>query len=67
MCLHILEKGTMKQSLVVNNFYDEVVTISFDLVTTANVEILISNYKDSKLTLDDLTLRPYESVVYLIR
>jgi trehalose-6-phosphate hydrolase len=53
--------------LVVNNFYGEEVTVGFDLKTVGNVEVLISNYKDSQLTLDELTLRPYESVVYYVR
>jgi trehalose-6-phosphate hydrolase len=53
--------------LVVNNFYGEEVTVGFDLKTAGNVEVLISNYEDSQLTLDELTLRPYESVVYYVR
>jgi trehalose-6-phosphate hydrolase len=53
--------------LVVNNFYGEEVTVGLDFEATGNVEILISNYKDSQRTLDELTLRPYESVVYYVR
>ncbi|QUW22626.1 alpha,alpha-phosphotrehalase [Sporosarcina sp. Marseille-Q4063] len=53
--------------LVVNNFYGEEVTVGFNLDATEDVEILNSNYKDSARTLDELTLRPYESVVYYVR
>lgn len=47
--------------LVVSNFYAEEVTVELDL---AEVEILISNYPDSQISLNKLKLRPYESVVY---
>ena len=47
--------------LVVSNFYAEEVTVELDL---EEVEILISNYPDSQISLNKLKLRPYESVVY---
>lgn len=47
--------------LVVSNFYAEEVKVDLDL---AEVEILISNYPDSQISLNKLKLRPYESVVY---
>jgi len=53
--------------LVVNNFYDEEVTVKFDLGPQENIEILISNYEDAERTLGRLTVRPYESIVYLIK
>lgn len=55
--------------IVVNNFYKDEVVI--DLSNEVNVkgskiELLISNYKDSKLDISNIKLRAYESVVYKI-
>lgn len=50
--------------LVVNNFYGEEVTVNFDF---NEGQILLSNYQDSENALQELRLRPYESVVYLIK
>lgn len=50
--------------LVVNNFYEDEVTVQFDY---EQGDILISNYPDSTLKLNELNLRPYESVVYHIK
>ena len=55
--------------VVVNNFYCENGSINlskeFEL-EGKKVEILISNYKDSPLDISNISLRPYESIVYKI-
>ena len=53
--------------IVVNNFYKEEVEINLSKeidFDNKKIEILLSNYKDSLLDLNNLKLRPYESVVY---
>jgi oligo-1,6-glucosidase/glucan 1,6-alpha-glucosidase len=51
--------------LVVCNFYNNEVTISqMDKGINNAREILISNYPDTQLNLGDLTLRPYEAIMY---
>ncbi len=55
--------------VVVNNFYCENGSINLSKeieLEGKKVEILISNYKDSSLDLSNISLRPYESVVYKI-
>ncbi|MFC4559936.1 alpha,alpha-phosphotrehalase [Virgibacillus kekensis] len=53
--------------LVVSNFYAEEVTPEIDLERDGDIELVISNYADSSPTYKNLTLRPYESVVYFIK
>jgi len=53
--------------LVVNNFYAEEVTVNFNLEKSDDVRILISNYPDTTTSIENITLRPYESVVYYIK
>ncbi|MBB5174642.1 alpha,alpha-phosphotrehalase [Texcoconibacillus texcoconensis] len=56
-----------EQLLVVNNFYGEETTFTCsDHVDFEgkNAECLISNYDDEPSNLKEMTLRPYESVVY---
>ncbi|MGL5380224.1 alpha,alpha-phosphotrehalase [Clostridium sp.] len=53
--------------IVINNFYDKHVKIDLSdevNVNDKNIEILISNYKDSKIDFSNIELRPYESIVY---
>ena len=55
--------------VVVNNFYDEVGVINLSKeieLEGKKVDILLSNYKDSSIDISNLSLRPYESVVYKI-
>ncbi|SHE38084.1 alpha,alpha-phosphotrehalase [Caloramator proteoclasticus] len=54
--------------VVVNNFYGEPTKVNLEgeIDLKGRVEILLSNYRDSGLDLSNLTLRPYESVVYYI-
>ena len=55
--------------VVVNNFYGENGSINLSKeieLEGKKVEILISNYKDSSLDISNISLRPYESVVYKI-
>lgn len=55
--------------IVVNNFYKDEVIIDLSNeinIKYNNVEILISNYEDSKLDLSNIKLRAYESIVYKI-
>lgn len=49
---------------IVNNFYERGVTIELPF-TKGNV--LLSNYDDSQTSLDNLTLRPFESIVFEIK
>ncbi|WP_188456970.1 alpha,alpha-phosphotrehalase [Virgibacillus oceani] len=53
--------------LVASNFYKEEITVGFDMGSSKDVTILLSNYPDSGTTLAKLPLRPYESVVYHIK
>lgn len=53
--------------VVVSNFYEKAVTVNLPSENTANIQILLSNYPDSAKTLGDLKLRPYESIVYVIK
>jgi trehalose-6-phosphate hydrolase len=56
--------------LVVNNFYakETVFEIPKDIdLSGYNSELLLSNYIDSKELAGDFILRPYESVVYLLK
>ncbi|WP_459502479.1 alpha,alpha-phosphotrehalase [Bacillus sp. C1] len=53
--------------LVVNNFYEETIIYSVQEEMIDNEmkqEILLSNYEDSSNDIRNLTLRPYESIVY---
>ncbi|MBZ4663717.1 MAG: treC [Caloramator sp.] len=54
--------------IAVNNFYGEPTKVNLEgeIDIKGRVEILLSNYKDSGVDLYNLTLRPYESVVYYI-
>ncbi|MBU7594228.1 alpha,alpha-phosphotrehalase [Metabacillus halosaccharovorans] len=62
-----LRSTSTEKLLVLNNFYDK--PVSFILPDSVVVdgykpEILISNYDDTGLSFKNMTLRPYESVVY---
>src|SRR5699024_4813177 len=51
--------------IVVNNFYAEEIEVHFQ-EEIGNKQILLSNYPDSTVNLEHITLRPYESIVYYI-
>ena len=51
--------------LVVCNFYDKVVTFSFE-DNFNHVDILLSNYKDSSKLVEKLSLRPYEAIMFRV-
>jgi trehalose-6-phosphate hydrolase len=55
--------------LVVNNFYATTAEFKLpsDCELTGSSRVLISNYPDAPTQYDRLTLRPYESIAYLIR
>lgn len=53
--------------LVVNNFYAEEVTVNFNLEKSDEVSVVLSNYPDSTTAIENITLRPYESVVYYVK
>ena len=53
--------------LVVSNFYAEEVTVNFSDEKRKEIEIILSNYPDSTTEIDEVTLRPYESIVYYLR
>ncbi|WP_242236673.1 alpha,alpha-phosphotrehalase [Bacillus cereus group sp. BfR-BA-01316] len=53
--------------LVVNNFYGEEIAYSVPedvQLDEMKQEVLLSNYKDSSTDINNLILRPYESIVY---
>ena len=52
--------------VVVCNFYNKEINLNFK-EDFNNVEILLSNYKDSSTLLENLTLRPYEAIMYRIK
>ncbi|WBW99704.1 alpha,alpha-phosphotrehalase [Oceanirhabdus sp. W0125-5] len=62
------ERGYNEEKLIVmNNFYGEDVEVDFTIgveYSEYKVEILISNYNDSKVNMNSIILRPYESIVY---
>lgn len=53
--------------LVVSNFYAEEVTVNFSDEKRKEIEIILSNYPDTTTEIDEVTLRPYESIVYYLR
>ena len=53
--------------LVVNNFYAKEVTVNFNLEKSDDVSVVLSNYPDSTTAIENITLRPYESVVYYVK
>lgn len=65
-----------KMLLVINNFYgkyynfnifeDDFIKQKFMKQKYKNIDILISNYKDSTKDIGNIKLRPYESIAYLI-
>ena len=55
--------------LVINNFYGESVNISLDKELLKNkdkVKTLICNYKEENILEENMIIKPYESIVYLI-
>lgn len=52
--------------LVVCNFYDKEVTFDFDDNFDSS-EILLSNYEDSSLLTEKLSLRPYEAIMFRVK
>ena len=52
--------------VVVCNFYHNEANLNFK-EDFNNVEILLSNYKDSSILMKDLKLRPYEAIMYRVK
>ena len=52
--------------VVVCNFYNKEINLNFK-EDFNNVEILLSNYKDSSILMKDLKLRPYEVIMYRVK
>jgi trehalose-6-phosphate hydrolase len=62
-----IRQTSNEKLLVVNNFYDqhtEFILPEHVNVEGYNQEILLSNYKDSSLSFENLKLRPYESIIF---
>ncbi|WP_025682544.1 glycoside hydrolase family 13 protein [Paenibacillus maysiensis] len=55
-----------KKLLIVCNFYDQERSFKFPVSSKDKVQILISNYDDSSLNVQNLQLRPYEAMIYEI-
>ena len=52
--------------VVVSNFYADAVTVQLQVDRPGDWEVLLTNYPDSRTDTKQLTLRPYESIVYYI-
>lgn len=66
---YLRESGDEKL-LIVNNFYEEKAWFKLPNnlgIRTTEGEILISNYQDSPSNFGEITLRPYESIVYYLK
>jgi trehalose-6-phosphate hydrolase len=64
--LRILDNTTL---VVINNFFEDEIKLKLPeeyLNNKVKSKILISNYKDSSILDKNLTLRPFESIVYYI-
>ncbi|MGD6796236.1 alpha,alpha-phosphotrehalase [Metabacillus indicus] len=61
-----VRNGDGEKLLVINNFYEKetVFTLPEHIGEEFKAEILISNYPDSSESVKEITLRPFESVVY---
>ena len=57
-------KWKNEKLLVISNFYGKDTVVDLQLDEEKEPEILLSNYEDSPRKLDQLQLRPYESIVY---
>ncbi|MFR4985774.1 MAG: alpha,alpha-phosphotrehalase [Lachnospirales bacterium] len=53
--------------LVINNFYGENVNITLSKELIKDNKILISNYKEQNILKENMEIKPYESIVYLIK
>ncbi len=53
--------------LVINNFYGENVNITLSKELIRDNKILISNYKEQNILKENMEIKPYESIVYLIK
>ncbi|MGG3923830.1 alpha-glucosidase C-terminal domain-containing protein, partial [Geobacillus thermodenitrificans] len=65
-----MRHGDGEKLLVVNNFYPVETTFTLPEEAGANDytgELLIANYPDAPADFRRMALRPYESVVYLLR
>lgn len=65
-----VRNGDGEKLLVINNFYEKETVFTLPDHIDAegyNSEILISNYPDSAQTFKEVTLRPFESVVYHLK
>ncbi|WP_282034306.1 alpha,alpha-phosphotrehalase [Metabacillus indicus] len=64
-----VRNGDGEKLLVINNFYEKetVFTLPENIGDEFKAEILISNYPDSSESVKEITLRPFESVVYHLK
>ncbi|MDR0139394.1 alpha,alpha-phosphotrehalase [Metabacillus idriensis] len=65
-----VRNGDGEKLLVINNFYEQETVFTLPDHVEAdgyNSEILISNYPDSAQSIKDVTLRPFESIVYHLK
>lgn len=53
--------------LVINNFYGENVNITLNKELIRENKILISNYKEQNILKENMEIKPYGSIVYLIK
>lgn len=62
-----LRNGDNEKLLVVNNFYGKTTELELPEFANVQAEVLFSNYPDSPENFASCTLRPYESIVYLLK
>lgn len=65
-----LRNGENEKLLVINNFYEKEVHFALPKeieLADFNREILLSNYPDSSENSEEMTLRPYESIIFHLK
>jgi trehalose-6-phosphate hydrolase len=62
-----LRNGNNEKLLIVNNFYGKTTRLELPEFANTQAVVLLSNYPDSPENLANCTLRPYESIVYLLK
>ncbi|MRG84755.1 alpha,alpha-phosphotrehalase [Salinibacillus xinjiangensis] len=58
--------GQGEKLVVVSNFYDEEIKVNLPIENIDQSRLLLSNYSDSEPLSQQLSLRPYESLIYYI-
>jgi trehalose-6-phosphate hydrolase len=62
-----LRNSDNEKLLIVNNFYEKTTELELPEFANVQAEVLLSNYPDTPENFANCTLRPYESIVYLLK